>query len=129
MSFPVSGTCIPMRTSAGAAISVTAMSCRCSSPTASGIRDMGSDLDSVLQARNLVAAHRLTGPRMVVSGPMLDGPRVTFAASIAIATQDDGRKAVRLLKSKGVDFIKIQSGVPRDAYPAIADEAKKQGLP
>jgi len=94
-----------------------------------GIRDMGSDLDSVLQARNLVAAHRLTGPRMVVSGPMLDGPRVTFAASIAIATQDDGRKAVRLLKSKGVDFIKIQSGVPRDAYPAIADEAKKQGLP
>ena len=94
-----------------------------------GIRDMGSDLDSVLQARNLVAAHRLTGPRMVVSGPMLDGPRVTFAASIAIATQDDGRKAVRLLKSKGVDFVKIQSGVPRDAYPAIADEAKKQGLP
>ena len=94
-----------------------------------GIRDMGSDLDSVLQARNLVAAHRLTGPRMVVSGPMLDGPRVTFAASIAIATQDDGRKAVRLLKSKGVDFIKIQSGVPRDAYPAIADEAKKHGLP
>ena len=94
-----------------------------------GIRDMGSDLDSVLQARNLVAAHRLTGPRMVVSGPMLDGPRVTFAASIAIATQDDGRKAVRLLKSKGVDFVKIQSGVPRDAYPAIADEAKKHGLP
>ena len=38
-------------------------------------------------------------------------------------------RARELLRSKGVDFIKIQSGVPRDAYPAIADEAKKQGVP
>jgi imidazolonepropionase-like amidohydrolase len=94
-----------------------------------GIRDMGSDLDAVLRARKEVAAHRLVGPRMVVSGPMLDGPRATYAASIAVATPDDGRKAVRLLKANGADFVKIQSGVPRDAYLAIADEAKKQGLP
>ena len=94
-----------------------------------GIRDMGSDLDAVLRARKEVAAHRLVGPRMVVSGPMLDGPRATYAASIAVATPGDGRKAVRLLKGKGADFIKIQSGVTRDAYLAIADEAKKQGLP
>jgi len=54
-----------------------------------GIRDMGSDLDSILLGRKAVAAHRLVGPRMVVSGPMLDGPRATYAASIAIATADD----------------------------------------
>ena len=41
-----------------------------------GIRDMGSDLDAVLRARSAVAAHRLLGPRMVVSGPILDGPQV-----------------------------------------------------
>ena len=93
-----------------------------------GIRDMGSDLDAVLRARSEVAAHRLVGPRMVVSGPMLDGPQVAFAASIAIKTPDDGRKAVAMLKARGVDFIKIQSGVPRDAYFAIASEAKRQGL-
>lgn len=93
-----------------------------------GIRDMGSDLDAVLRARSEVAAHRLVGPRMVVSGPMLDGPKVSFQASIAIATPEDGRKAVDMLKAKGVDFIKIQSGVPRDAYFAIAAEAKKQGI-
>ena len=93
-----------------------------------GIRDMGSDLDAVLRARSEVAAHRLVGPRMVVSGPMLDGPQVAFAASIAIKTPDDGRKAVATLKARGVDFIKIQSGVPRDAYFAIASEAKRQGL-
>ena len=93
-----------------------------------GIRDMGSDLDAVLRARAEVAAHRLVGPRMVVSGPMLDGPKVAFQASIAISTPDDGRKAVAMLKSRGVDFIKIQSGVPRDAYFAIADEAKKDKI-
>ena len=94
-----------------------------------GIRDMGSDLDAIIRARREVAAHRLVGPRMVVSGPMLDGPQVSFAASIAIKTPDDGRKAVDSLKRKGVDFIKIQSGVPRDAYMAIAAESKKVGLP
>ena len=93
-----------------------------------GIRDMGSDLDAVLRARGEVAAHRLVGPRLVVSGPMLDGPLVAFAASIAIKTPDDGRKAVDLLKARGVDFIKIQSGVPRDAYFAIAAEAKARGI-
>ena len=93
-----------------------------------GIRDMGSDLDAVLRARSEVAAHRLTGPRMVVSGPMLDGPKVSFAASIAIKTPEDGRKAVNMLKRKGADFIKIQSGVPREAYFAIAAQAKNAGM-
>src|SRR3954453_5827119 len=93
-----------------------------------GIRDMGSDLDAVLRARSEVAAHRLVGPRMVISGPMLDGPTVAFAASIAIATPDAGRRAVEMLKTRGVDLVKIQSGVPRDAYFAIATEAKKVGI-
>jgi imidazolonepropionase-like amidohydrolase len=66
---------------------------------------------------------------MVVAGPMLDGPHSPYKAVIAIGTPDDGRKAVAMLKSRGVDFIKVQSYVPRDAYFAIADEARKQGLP
>ena len=94
-----------------------------------GIRDMGSALDPVLHARDQIAAHRMFGPRMVVSGPMLDGPRSTYKAAIAISTPEDGRKAVDMLKSRGVDFIKVQSGVPREAYFAIADESKKVGIP
>src|SRR6202035_5943297 len=75
-----------------------------------GIRDMGSKLDQVLEARDQINAHRLLGPRMVVSGPMLDGPKSTYKAVIPIATPDDGRKAVDMLKSRGVDFVKVQSG-------------------
>lgn len=93
-----------------------------------GIRDMGSELDPVLHARAEIAAHRLLGPRMFVSGPMLDGPKSQYKAAIAIATPEDGRKAVAMLTSRGVDFIKVQSGVPRAAYFAIADEAKREGI-
>jgi imidazolonepropionase-like amidohydrolase len=93
-----------------------------------GIRDMGSDLDAVLRARREVAAHRLIGPRLVLSGPMLDGPTVSFPASMAIRTPEDGRHAVDSLRRRGVDFIKIQSGVPREAYFAIAAEAKRLGI-
>ena len=94
-----------------------------------GIRDMGSEPDSILQARAAVAAHQLLGPRMVVSGPMLDGPKSPYKASIAIATAEDGRRAVAMLKSRGVNFIKVQSLVPREAYFAIAAAAKAAGLP
>lgn len=93
-----------------------------------GVRDMGSDLDPVLHARDEIAAHHLLGPRMVVAGPMLDGPKSHYKAMIAVVTAEDGRKAVDLLKGRGVDFIKVQSGVPREAYFAIADEAKKQHI-
>lgn len=93
-----------------------------------GVRDMGSDLDLILAARRDVASGSLLGPRMLVAGPMLDGPKTQFPASIAIATPEDGRRAVDMLKSRGVDFIKIQSYVPREAYFAIAEECKKQNI-
>jgi imidazolonepropionase-like amidohydrolase len=93
-----------------------------------GVRDMGSNLDPVLQARKDIEEKRLLGPRMIVAGPMLDGPKTTYKSAVAIATPEDGRRAVDMLKSRGVDFIKIQSDVPRDAYFAIVDECKKQKI-
>jgi imidazolonepropionase-like amidohydrolase len=93
-----------------------------------GVRDMGSDLDLILAARRDVSQGTLLGPRMVVSGPMLDGPKTQFPSAIAIVTPEDGRRAVEMLRGRGVDFIKIQSYVPRDAYFAIAEECKKQKI-
>jgi imidazolonepropionase-like amidohydrolase len=93
-----------------------------------GVRDMGSDLDPILKARKETAEGSLLGPRMIVAGPMLDGPKTQFPASIAVGTPEEGRRAVDMLKGRGVDFIKIQSYVPREAYFAIADESKKQNI-
>ena len=94
-----------------------------------GVRDMGGELDVLQQWRKEIAAGTLIGPRIVMSGPMLDGPKPRFPSSIAIKTPEDGRRAVDDLKRRGADFIKLQSLIPREAVFAIADEAKKQGIP
>ncbi len=93
-----------------------------------GVRDMGSELETVQDWRNEIEAGRLLGPRIYTSGPMLDGPKPRFPSSIAITTPEDGRRAVNELKQRGADFIKLQSLIPREAVFAIADEAKKQEI-
>lgn len=94
-----------------------------------GVRDMGGDLDVLFEWRKAIAQGSLVGPRMILSGPMLDGPQPRFPSSVAVASPEDGRRAVRDLAARGVDFIKLQSLIPRDAVFAILDEAKKAGLP
>jgi len=94
-----------------------------------GVRDMGSELQEVQNLRNEIEAGRMRGPRIYTAGPMLDGPKPRFPSSIAIATPEDGRHAVDDLKDRGADFIKLQSLIPREAVFAIAEEAKKQGIP
>jgi imidazolonepropionase-like amidohydrolase len=93
-----------------------------------GVRDMGGELEVLQQWRKEITAGTLIGPRLVISGPMLDGPQSRFPSSIAIKTPEDGRRAVDDLKKRGVDFIKLQSLIPREAVFAIADEARTQGI-
>src|ERR1700684_3400610 len=93
-----------------------------------GVRDMGGDLGPLKRWRSRIASGDMLGPRMIIAGPMLDGPVPAFPSSAPVKDAADGRRIVDELKSNGVDFIKIQSLVPRDGYFAAADEAKKQGI-
>lgn len=94
-----------------------------------GVRDLGSNLEATISIRDSIAAHHLIGPRMLVSGPMIDGPTTRYAVAIKVATPDEARSAVRMLKGRGVDLIKTQTLIPRDAYFALADEAATLGIP
>jgi imidazolonepropionase-like amidohydrolase len=93
-----------------------------------GVRDMGGDLDVLKVWRAEIAAGRMLGPRMIIAGPMLDGPVPRFPSSAPVANAADGRRWVDELTHQGVDFIKIQSLVPRDGYFAAAEEARKLGM-
>lgn len=93
-----------------------------------GVRDMGGDIEVLKQWRAKIAAGTLLGPQMIIAGPMLDGPTPHFPSSAPVANAADGRRVVRELKAQGVDFIKVQSYIPRDGYFAAADEAKKLGM-
>jgi imidazolonepropionase-like amidohydrolase len=93
-----------------------------------GVRDMGGELDVLQRWRREITQGKLLGPRIVTSGPMLDGPKPRFPSSVAVASPEDGRKAVDDLKRRGADFIKLQSLMSRESYFAIAGEAKKQAI-
>jgi imidazolonepropionase-like amidohydrolase len=98
-----------------------------------GVRDMGGDVPVLLEWRKEIAEGQTIGPRMIISGPMLDGylpnSKLRFPSSIAITTPASAVAAVDSLKAQGVDFIKVQSVISHDAYLAAAAEAHKQGLP
>ena len=93
-----------------------------------GVRDMGGDLHLLKEWRDQIDAGTILGPRMVISGPMIDGAPPHFPASVPVSTAAEGRKAVDDLKQGGADFIKVQSYILRDAYFAVAEESKKQGM-
>src|SRR5262249_28267482 len=92
-----------------------------------GIRQMFGNPD-LLRWRKDIAKGSLPGPRMIVASPIIDGPKPLWPTSIVVSNEDEGRKAVIKVKKEGADFVKVYSRLPRDAYFAIADEAKKQGL-
>ncbi|NUO81360.1 amidohydrolase family protein [candidate division KSB1 bacterium] len=103
-----------------------------------GVRDMAADclqdcgefpnLDDVKQWRNDMAQGKFFGPRLIASSPILDGPKPVNEGSISVTNATEARQTVIDLKRRGVDFIKVYSLLPRDAYFAIADEAGKQNM-
>ncbi|HET7749343.1 MAG TPA: amidohydrolase family protein, partial [Terriglobales bacterium] len=98
-----------------------------------GVRDMGGDVPVLLGWRKEITDGKIIGPRLVISGPMLDGylpnGKLRFPSSIPVTTPASAVAAVDTLKAQGVDFIKVQSVISHDAYLAAAAEAHKQGLP
>ncbi len=78
--------------------------------------------------RQEISAGKLIGPRMVISSPIVDGPKSPVLGS-PVSNEGEGRQVVRKVKKQGTDFVKVYHFIPRDAYFAIADEAKKQGIP
>jgi len=94
-----------------------------------GVGDMFAPLPPIKQWRAEVAAGTTIGPQIVAAGIILDGPNPACApCSIAVGNAAEGRKAVLTVKEMGSDFIKVYSMLPRDAYFAIADEAKRQNM-
>jgi Amidohydrolase family len=95
-----------------------------------GVRNTGGHLDELKTWREQTASGKLLGPRMVICGPVVDGPNPSHPDhSIVVNNAAEGRAAVDFLKKNGADFVKVYDGVPREAYFAIVDEAKKQRIP
>ncbi len=75
---------------------------------------------------------RAENPRIAAPG-FLDGPLMQVSDltpdAYAVGTADEARLAVALLATRGPDFFKVYNSLPREAYFAIAEEAKRRGIP
>jgi imidazolonepropionase-like amidohydrolase len=97
-----------------------------------GIRDMYDDPPKIRELRKAIREHRRIGPRVVTSGKIVNGALVKNrnpAPLTLVHTPEEARRAVSLQIKEGVDFIKIYDGLSRNAYYAIADECKRDGIP
>ena len=93
-----------------------------------GVRDLGNVLADVDEWRGKIAGGGLVGPHIFRVGPILNGTEYG-PVQLAIENEAQARTAVRVLKKAGVDAIKLHAALSRDAYFALADEAKKQSIP
>jgi hypothetical protein len=92
-----------------------------------GVREMfGSE--SILKRKDEIMSGALLGPRMIVASPVVDGPVPMWDGSVSVADATAARQAVRSLKERGYDFIKVYQFLSREAYLAIADESRKQDI-
>jgi imidazolonepropionase-like amidohydrolase len=105
------------------------------------IREMWTKPDNMPQVREwrrLQLNGTLLAPRIAAVGCIVDGPaagETNPAAALlgptadVVSTPAQARQFVRKVKEAGIDFVKTYSSLSRDAYFAIASEAKKQGIP
>ncbi|MFN2397166.1 MAG: amidohydrolase family protein [Gemmatimonadaceae bacterium] len=92
-----------------------------------GVRDMAGDWRTLTSFRDDIAHGRLVGPRIVASGPYLEGGDVPIPHILA-RTPDEGRASVDSLVKLGVDFVKVHGQLTRDTYFAIARRARERGI-
>src|SRR5271154_1881906 len=93
-----------------------------------GVRDMGGDLEALLAWKREIESGTLLGPHIIAAGPFLVGSGKKTPEQYPVASAEEAREAVRDLKERGADFIKIISLPSREAFFAVADEAAKQRI-
>ena len=74
-----------------------------------------------LQLRDDLQQGKTFGPRLVTSGPSMNGN--------SVSSPNDGERQVREQFEAGYDFIKIHPGLSDDEFAAIAETANELGIP
>lgn len=91
-----------------------------------GVQDMGSDFERTSARRDAIESGKAIGPHILTAGPPVNGsPSDDDKLPVIVArTPEEARKAFDQLWNMDVDFINVLSGLPRDAYFALAEQAR-----
>src|SRR5678816_368348 len=97
------------------------------------IRDsLWTDPDDIATARRwneLRAQGTLLAPRLEWSSRIVDGDPPHIKGAAVVTTPDQARQLVEELKAGGAGFIKTYWNLRREVFFAIAEQAKKSGIP
>ncbi|HEX6909052.1 MAG TPA: amidohydrolase family protein [Longimicrobium sp.] len=93
-----------------------------------GVREMGSYLDTLRYWRAEARRPGSVAPRIVFSSPMLDGDPSSWRHGYGIADAAAARAAVDSMHALGFDFLKVYNRLSREAYFALAQRARERGM-
>jgi len=91
------------------------------------VRDLNGSPEK-LGWRDSVAAGRMFGPRLIVSGPMIAGAGIPWSNKAVPRTPAEADSVVVAQKRAGYDQIKIYDGLSVDVFNAAMAAAKRVGM-
>jgi hypothetical protein len=92
-----------------------------------GVRIMSGERETSAYRTEL--ARQSPSPEIYLASAIVDGSSPVWPGSIVVKNAADARRAVDEIKAGGADFVKVYTRLSRDAYFALADEAKQQHIP
>lgn len=93
------------------------------------VRDLGGLQDSVIFLRDDVANGTTDGPRLYISGAMIDGAPATWPTATAVRTPTDARRAVGNRVLIDAAQVTIYTKIDRRLLEPLLDEAKALATP
>ncbi len=94
--------------------------------------ELGAQIPEIINTRDAIAAGKIPGPRLSVSGPWITRSLGNYqprpVRQIQIDTPEDAARATEDLIKKGVDVIKAYVGLTPAHYKAIADTAHQHNV-
>lgn len=92
------------------------------------VRDLGNDVDTVLDLRRKWDAGEAVGPRVVLAG-IIDGPGPLAGPTKMLAgTEEEARARIDEYAAKGFEQIKIYSSIKPELVPFMTRYAHEKGL-
>lgn len=79
--------------------------------------------------RDSLERGQLVGPRLVTSGPILESPPLHRGTNTPVGGPSEAEALVAAQAGAGYDYIKIYDNVPLPVYDALAQAARRHGLP
>ena len=93
-----------------------------------GVRDMAGEWPVTSAWRREISAGTLVGPRMILSGPYLEGGAVPIP-HILTRNAEEATRGGDSLVALGVDLVKVHGQLRPETYFAIARRARERKIP